>query len=374
MGLGTGPLENMVMDVNFWCGRRVFLTGHTGFKGGWLALWLQSLKAEVWGYALAPPSEPSLFDVAQVAKDMHSLHGDIRDLDALRTAMQAANPEVVIHLAAQALVRPSYLNPVETYASNVMGTVNVLEAVRDTPSVRVVINVTSDKCYDNKEWVWGYRENDPMGGYDPYSSSKGCAELVASAYRNSFFNPAHYAEHRVALASVRAGNVMGGGDWAKDRLIPDFMRSILAGQPVVIRSPLAVRPWQHVLEPLHGYLALAEKLYWEGPAYVGGWNFGPQDSDARNVAWIVEFLTHVWGEGAAWCLDELPQPHEAHYLKLDISKARMHLGWEPCWHLEQALDAVVSWYRSWTLGENMRNFSLGQIKSYQARTSAQPTE
>lgn len=358
------------MDNGFWRGRRVFLTGHTGFKGGWLSLWLQSLGAEVWGFSLAPPSEPNLFGVARVVDGMHSRQGDVRDLDALRAAMQAARPEVVIHMAAQALVRPSYDDPVETYASNVMGTVNLLEAVRGTPGVRAVVNVTSDKCYDNQEWVWGYRENDPMGGYDPYSSSKGCAELVTAAYRDSFFNPARYGEHGVALASVRAGNVIGGGDWATDRLIPDFMRAILAGQAVVIRSPYAVRPWQHVLEPLHGYLSLAEKLFQEGPIHAGGWNFGPRDSDARDVEWIVECLTGLWGEGAAWRLDERPQPHEAHYLKLDISKARMQLGWEPRWHLDQALAAVVDWYRAWSGNEDMHAFSLGQIKAYQTQTTA----
>ncbi len=358
------------MAAQFWRDRRVFLTGHTGFKGSWLSLWLQSLGAEVWGFSLAPPSEPNLFGVARVADGMHSRHGDIRDLDALRAAMQAAKPEVVIHMAAQALVRPSYDDPVETFASNVMGTVHVLEAVRGTRGVRAVVNVTSDKCYENREWVWGYRENDPMGGYDPYSSSKGCAELVTAAYRNSFFNPGRHAEHGVALASVRAGNVIGGGDWAIDRLIPDFMRAILAGQAVVIRSPNAIRPWQHVLEPLHGYLALAERLYLEGPAYAGGWNFGPQDSDARDVEWIVEHLTRLWGEGAAWRLDERPQLHEAHYLKLDISKVRMKLGWEPRWHLDQALAAVVAWYRAWSGNEDMRAFSLGQIKAYQTQTTA----
>lgn len=352
------------MNMTFWRGKKVFLTGHTGFKGSWLSLWLQQLGAEVTGYALQPPTNPSLFEVASVAQGMISIIGDIRDSAVLSKAMRAAAPDIVIHMAAQPLVRFSYVNPVETYSTNVMGTVHLLEAVRQTPSVRAVVNVTSDKCYDNKEWIWGYRENEPMGGYDPYSSSKGCAELVASAYRNSFFNPTKYDEHRVALASGRAGNVIGGGDWAEDRLIPDILRAIIAGRPVVIRSPHAIRPWQHVLEPLFGYLQLAQKLCEQGVAFGEGWNFGPSDEDAKPVRWIVERLTQQWGEGAAWHLDEGAHPHEAHYLKLDCSKAKARLDWHPRWHLAQTLEMIVAWQRAWLAKEDMRRFTLKQIEQY----------
>ncbi len=352
------------MNAVFWRGKKVFLTGHTGFKGSWLSLWLQQMGAQVTGFSLPPPTNPSLFEVANVAQGMISLIGDIRDGEVLSRAMRDAAPDIVIHMAAQPLVRYSYVNPVETYSTNVMGTVHVLEAVRQTPSVRAVVNVTSDKCYDNKEWVWGYRENEPMGGFDPYSNSKGCAELVASAYRNSFFNPAKYNEHKVALASVRAGNVIGGGDWAADRLIPDILRAISAGQPVVIRSPHAIRPWQHVLEPLSGYLLLAQHLYERGAEFAEGWNFGPNDEDAKPVQWIVERLTQQWGAGASWQLDGGDHPHEAHYLKLDCSKAKMRLHWQPRWHLEHTLEMIVAWQRAWLAKEDMRGFTLQQIEQY----------
>jgi CDP-glucose 4,6-dehydratase len=357
-------VEGVEMNAVFWRGKKVFLTGHTGFKGSWLSLWLQQMGAQVTGYALQPPTNPSLFEVADVARDMTSIIGDIRDAEALSRAMCKAAPDIVIHMAAQPLVRYSYANPVETYATNVMGTVHVLEAVRQSPSVRAVVNVTSDKCYENKEWVWGYRENEPMGGFDPYSNSKGCAELVASAYRNSYFNPAKYVDHRVALASVRAGNVIGGGDWAADRLIPDILRSISAGQPVVIRSPHAIRPWQHVLEPLSGYLLLAQKLYEKGAVYAEGWNFGPNDEDAKPVQWIAEHLTRLWGEGASWALDSGNHPHEAHYLKLDCSKAKMRLDWQPRWHLDHALEMIVSWQRTWLAKQDMRSVTIEQIEQY----------
>lgn len=358
-------MEGMVVvNSSFWEGKRVFLTGHTGFKGGWLSLWLQQLGAEVTGYALLAPTEPSLFEVANVAQGMHSIIGDIRDGAALAKAMREAVPDIVIHMAAQPLVRRSYIDPVETYSTNVMGTVHLLEAVRQTPSVRAVVNVTSDKCYDNKEWVWGYRENEAMGGFDPYSNSKGCAELVTAAYRNSFFNPAKYNEHHVALASARAGNVIGGGDWAEDRLIPDILRALGAGRPVVIRNPGAVRPWQHVLEPLSGYLLLAQRLYEEGVGYAEGWNFGPGDEDAKPVQWIVEHLTQQWGGGASWQLDEAEHPHEAHYLKLDCSKARMRLDWRPRWHLSHALEMIVAWQRAWLVRQDMRKVTLEQIRQF----------
>jgi CDP-glucose 4,6-dehydratase len=359
-------MEMLVMTPSFWQGKRVFLTGHTGFKGSWLSLWLQQLGAHVTGYALAPPSNPSLFEAATVAQGMDSLTGDIRDAPALREAMQAARPEIVIHMAAQALVRYSYAHPVETYATNVMGLVNFYEAVRATPGVRAVVNVTSDKCYENKEWPWGYRENEPMGGYDPYSNSKACAELVTSGYRSSFFNPEKYEQHGVALASARAGNVIGGGDWAEDRLIPDMLRAIAAGRPVQIRSPHAIRPWQHVLEPLSGYLTLAEHLHSHGAAYAEGFNFGPHDSDARPVEWIISRLCASWGDGAAWQLDGAPQPHEATYLKLDCAKARARLGWQPRWQLAHTIDQIVAWHRAHAAGADMRALTLAQIAAYQS--------
>ena len=358
------------MNPGFWRGKRVFLTGHTGFKGSWLSLWLQQLGADVTGYALDAPSNPSLFDVAEVAHGMRSVIGDIRDGTALTRAMQEAKPDVVIHMAAQALVRYSYANPVETYSVNVMGVVNLLEAVRMTPGVKAVVNVTSDKCYENREWAWGYRENEAFGGYDPYSNSKGCAELVTAAYRSSFFNPSHYAEHGVALGSGRAGNVIGGGDWALDRLIPDMVRAIGAGEAVQIRSPHAIRPWQHVLEPLSGYLVLAEHLVTHGPAFAEGFNFGPHDMDARPVEWIVERLCQVWGDGASWTLDANPQPHEATYLKLDCSKAKARLHWQPRWNLGQTIEQIVEWHQAHAHGANMRELTLAQINNYQSSKAA----
>lgn len=364
MAIRQSALESLALSFTFWSGKKVFVTGHTGFKGSWLCLWLQQLGVEVTGYALQPPTNPSLFEVAQVAQGMKSIIGDIRDGEALSGAMQAAAADIVIHMAAQPLVRYSYVEPVETYSTNVMGTVHLLEAVRKTPSVRAVVNVTSDKCYENKEWVWGYRENEAMGGYDPYSSSKGCAELVASAYRNSFFNPAKYSEHRVALASARAGNVIGGGDWADDRLIPDILRAISEGRPVVIRNPRAIRPWQHVLEPLSGYLQLAQQLFENGVAYAEGWNFGPNDEDAQPVQWIVEHLTQQWGDGASWQLDQAEHPHEAHYLKLDCSKAKTRLNWLPKWHLDDTLGKIVDWQKNYQQGADMKAVTLKQIDAY----------
>ncbi|MDB5619766.1 CDP-glucose 4,6-dehydratase [Tardiphaga sp.] len=355
-----------MVSPSFWAGKRVFLTGHTGFKGSWLSIWLKHLGANVTGFALAPPSHPSLFEVAQVANGMTSIIGDIRDARTLQEALVSARPEIVIHMAAQPIVRLSYHEPVETYATNVMGLVHLFEAVRKSPGIRAVVNVTSDKCYENKEWLWGYRESEPMGGHDPYSSSKGCAELVTAAYRRSFFNEENYATHGIALASARAGNVIGGGDWAADRLIPDMMRAIEAGRPVAIRNPHAIRPWQHVLEPLSGYLALAEKLHTHGPAFAEGWNFGPAESDARPVQWIVEQLTTMWGDGASWQLDTAEgQPHEAHYLKLDCSKSRMLLNWQPKWSLNQALHMITDWHKCALQGDDMYAKTLGQIQIFQ---------
>ncbi|WP_028213190.1 CDP-glucose 4,6-dehydratase [Paraburkholderia mimosarum] len=351
-------------DSAFWRGKKVFLTGHTGFKGSWLTLWLQALGARITGYSLAPSTEPNIFTLARVGDGIESIIGDIRNRESLFNAIREAAPEVVIHMAAQPLVRESYVNPVETYETNVLGTVHLLEAVRHVPSVRSVVIVTTDKCYENREWEWGYRENEAMGGYDPYSSSKGCTELVTAAYRSSFFNPTAYDEHGVAIASARAGNVIGGGDWAVDRLIPDIVRAIGNGETVSIRNPKAIRPWQHVLEPLSGYLVLAESLYITGPRHADAWNFGPNDSDAQPVQAIVERLTSQWGENARWALDGNEHPHEATYLKLDCSKARARLGWRPRWNLDRTIDNIVGWYKAAARGEDMRAVTLAQIDEY----------
>ncbi len=343
------------MEPSFWRGRRVFITGHTGFKGGWLSLWLQQLGAKVTGYALAPSTNPSLFEVAHVASSMTSVFGDIRDLSHFRPTLAGTDPEIVFHLAAQPLVRASYADPIETYSTNVMGTVNVFEAVRSLPSVKAVVNVTSDKAYENREWVWGYRETDPMGGYDPYSSSKGCAELLTSAYRRSFGLP---------LASARAGNVIGGGDWSTDRLVPDVLAALAADRPVAIRNPAATRPWQHVLDPLRGYLTLAERLYQETTTYAEGWNFGPDDESCQPVSAVVAECVAAWGGAAAWRSQSGDHPHEAGFLKLDSSKARARLDWRPKLDLQQAIRATTDWHRAWLKGSDMRSFTLLQIENH----------
>lgn len=348
-----------VIDVAFWQGKKVFLTGHTGFKGSWLSLWLQSMGAELYGYALTPPTNPSLFEEANVAAGMVSTIADVRDYRSLFDALKKSQAEIVIHMAAQPLVRLSYEQPVETYSTNVMGTVHLLEAIRKVGGVRAIVNVTTDKCYENKEWVWGYREDEPMGGYDPYSNSKGCSELVSSAYRRSFFQTTE-----TALASARAGNVIGGGDWALDRLVPDVLRAFELQEPVIVRNPHATRPWQHVLEPLSGYLTLAQKLYEQGQAFAEGWNFGPNEDDARPVQWIVEELVKEWGNGASWSLDVGEHPHEAHYLKLDISKAREGLNWAPRWSLENALSQIIVWHQAWRAKQDVRAVCLNQINLY----------
>ena len=348
----------MMVESTFWRGKRVFLTGHTGFKGSWLSLWLDSMGAIVRGYALSPPTSPSLFEEANVDQVVDSQIGDIRDLEGLRESMVAFSPDILIHMAAQPLVRYSYHEPIETYETNVIGTAKVLEAARSCPNLKSIVSVTTDKCYENKEWVWGYRENEPMGGYDPYSSSKGCAELVTSAYRRSFLQ-----EKGVGLASARAGNVIGGGDWADDRLIPDILRAFENGEPVIIRNPASTRPWQHVLEPLSGYLVLAQRLYDQPDQYAEGWNFGPYDEDAKPVDWILDQMVAMWPENQ-WQLDEGNHPHEAGYLKLDISKAKARLGWQPAWRLNQTLERIVSWHRAWLKGEDMQAICLQEINEY----------
>lgn len=352
------------MNPEFWQGKRVFITGHTGFKGGWLSLWLQEMGAVVKGYSLPAPTSPSLYDEAKVWSGMSSVEGDIRDFTHLRQVIYEFKPEIVFHMAAQPLVRLSYKDPIETYSTNVMGTVYLLEAVKQVGGVKAVVNITSDKCYENREWVWGYREEEAMGGYDPYSNSKGCAELVASSYRNSFFNKNTYSEHGCALASVRAGNVIGGGDWANDRLIPDMLKAFANDDKVEIRSPYSIRPWQHVLEPLSGYISIAENLYQFGSEFAEGWNFGPKDEDAKPVEWIVDRLVSLWGNGADWYVSEGEHPHEAHYLKLDCSKAKMRLNWQPVWDLSTTLDKIVLWQKAWLDGQNMREYTLNEITEY----------
>lgn len=355
------------VDPNFWAGKRVFLTGHTGFKGSWLTLWLGAMGAEVYGYALAPGDEPNLFDLVDGGNGIVSTMGDIRDAAPLHAAFTAAEPDILIHMAAQSLVRSSYDDPAGTYATNVMGTVNVLEAARTCPSLRAIVVVTTDKCYENREWDWGYREDEAMGGHDPYSSSKGCAELVSAAYRNSFFAP---AAEGPSLATARAGNVIGGGDWARDRLVPDALCAFAEGERVAIRNPLATRPWQHVLEPLSGYLVLAQALWGEGSDFAEGWNFGPRDEDARPVRWVVEQLAAHWGGNAGWVEADGFHPHEAHSLKLDISKARARLHWRPRWTLEETVERIVAWQKAWLDGADMRAHCLSEIEAYTTEMTA----
>lgn len=348
----------------FFEGKKVLITGHTGFKGAWLSLYLHMLKADVYGYALEPNTSPSLFNVAGLENLVKSEFGDVRDLPKLRSFIKQVNPDIVIHMAAQSLVRESYNSPVDTYSTNVMGTVNLLEACRDVSSVRAILNVTTDKCYENMEWHWGYRENDQLGGYDPYSNSKACSELVTSAYRNSFYNSSGLNGRSVNIATARAGNVIGGGDWANDRLIPDFIRAISEKRSVVIRSPFAVRPWQHVLEPLTGYLTLVISLFSEDSDFSGSWNFGPTESDAKPVVWVTESICLMWGEGANYEIDSNLQPHEAKYLKLDCSKARTELGWNSRWDISQALQRIVDWNKAYLKGVDMRDYTERQIEDY----------
>lgn len=351
------------MTERFWKDKRVLVTGHTGFKGSWISHWLLDQGARVSGYALSPPTEPAMFDLLRLGERMSSHIGDVRDLDDVKQAVKHFEPEFVIHMAAQSLVLESYTDPAATFATNVLGTVNLFEAVRHSDSVRSVVNVTSDKCYENREWLWGYRESEPMGGHDPYSCSKGAAELVTASYQRSFFEDAD-----IRLASARAGNVIGGGDWAENRLVPDLNRGLMAGETIIIRNPGAIRPWQHVLEPLSGYLQLAERLHSsEGTNFVGGWNFGPYESDVKTVEWIAQSLCNAWGEGADWRLD-VPSgvsPHEANYLKLDCSKARAELNWRPRLTVEEALQWIVEWNQAYVAGADMLEVTSRQIERYE---------
>jgi CDP-glucose 4,6-dehydratase len=355
----------MVMDKSFWKDKKVLITGHTGFKGSWLSLWLQRMEANVIGYSLPPPTKPSLFEVGHVADGMVSITGDVCDLEQVQATIAKHEPEIIFHMAAQSLVHYSYAHPVETYSTNVMGAVNVLEAIRHSRCVRVVIIVTSDKCYENNEGLWGYREIDPMGGYDPYSSSKGCVELITSGYRSSFFSKGGFLDQETWVATVRAGNVIGGGDWAKDRLIPDIMKAMMESRVVVIRNPDAIRPWQHVLEPLCGYLMLVERLWSRRKEFDGAWNFGPDDKDAKPVSWVAEFVTNLWGQGARWELDPNEHRHEARYLKLDCSKAKSLLGWKPKLNICKTLEWIVDWYRSYKESKDMRDITEDHIVRFE---------
>ena len=347
-----------MIDQEFWQGKRVFLTGHTGFKGSWLSLWLYSLGAKVKGYGLAPPTTPSLFNEARIDSIVDSQIGDIRDQEALYESMTTFNPDILIHMAAQPLVRYSYDAPIETYEVNVIGTAKVFEVARSCPNLKAIVNISTDKCYENDERSEGYKEGHPMGGYDPYSSSKGCAELVASSYRRSFLQ-----EQGIGLASVRAGNVIGGGDWADDRLIPDILRSFEKNEPVVIRNPKATRPWQHALEPLSGYLILAQKLYEDQKEYAEGWNFGPNEQDVKPVDWILDKMIVKW-PNASWELDSNSNSHEAEFLKLDISKAKSKLGWKPVWGLSYTLEKIIAWHGAWLNKEDMQAACLAEIEEY----------
>jgi CDP-glucose 4,6-dehydratase len=360
-------LESLVIDAAFWKDKTVLVTGHTGFKGAWLVLWLHALGAKVIGYALTPATTPNLFSLAEVEKDIQHIVGDVRDYTHLSTVSQKHQPEVIFHLAAQALVLPSYHDPAATYATNVMGTVNLLEAVRQLSGPRVVVNVTTDKCYENKEWDWAYREIDRLGGYDPYSSSKACSELVTSAYRRSFFQK----DGAVLLASARAGNVIGGGDWSPHRLIPDVMRAYASQETLHIRYPHAIRPWQHVLEPLGGYLLLAQRLHTGNAAYQDAWNFGPDEQDVATVGVVVKNIAELLHHAVKIKVEDTLQLHEAKTLKLDCAKAKINLSWRPRWNLRQGILQTVKWYKAHAAGENMRSFTLNQIKDFMSYSTNQ---
>ena len=350
---------------NFYQSKKVLITGHTGFKGGWLALWLKSLGADVIGYAQEPPTSPSFFNACHISDKMISIIGDVRDKPFLESVFKNHQPEMVFHMAAQPLVRKSYKEPVETFETNVMGTVNVLECCRQTPTVKAIINITTDKCYENQESLEGYSEEDALGGYDPYSASKAASEMVTNAYRQSFFNPKDFQNHGVALASVRAGNVIGGGDWAEDRIIPDCIKAFINHKEVVVRSLKAVRPWQHVIELLYGYLLLGEQLYRNGEEFSEAWNFGPADKNLKSVQWILEQMVELWGERASWRIDNNQQPHETHYLKLKSDKAKARLGWNSQWDMDTVLEKTVAWYQAFENGEDMEKVSMEQIEGYE---------
>jgi CDP-glucose 4,6-dehydratase len=359
------------MTTSFWHNKRVFITGHTGFKGSWLCLWLHKLGVQVTGYALEPQTNPSLFGLAHIDQLMTSIIGDVRDLKKLTDIIAEARPEIVFHLAAQPLVRDSYKLPVETYEINVMGTVNLLDAIRTSgPSVRAMVNVTTDKVYENPERNQAFKEDEPLGGYDPYSNSKACSELVTAAYRSSYFNPKDYDRHHCGITTARAGNVIGGGDWATDRIVPDCFRAFTRNEPVILRNPNAIRPWQYVLEPLNGYLLLAERLFVDGKAYAESWNFGPTDEDYISVVTLVQKICIAWGNGVTYkAIPDGGGPHEATYLKLDCSKAASRLQWHPRWRIEKAISQTVAWYRNVLEGNNARDECLRQIEEYE--TSSQ---
>jgi CDP-glucose 4,6-dehydratase len=358
-------MESLELSMfNFWKNKKVFITGHTGFKGSWLALWLQRMGAEVYGYSLKPQTKQNLFTLARIDSLLHSDFGDIRDFENFHNAVSSFSPEIIFHLAAQPLVRPSYSDPLLTYSTNVLGTVNLLEIVRQSDSVRAVVNVTTDKCYENKDSLWGYRECDPLGGHDPYSASKGCAELITMSYNRSFFEYAH-----VGLASARAGNVIGGGDWSPERLVPDILRHLTDRKLAKIRNPLAVRPWQHVLEPLSGYMQLAMRLYQTPQKYCGGWNFGPVDHHYRNAGWVADAVCAQWGGGASWIAENSFGPHEAKCLKLDISKASTLLKWLPKWGVETAIAKTVDWHKLYLAGEDPNSVMHSQIDEYSLHLS-----
>lgn len=365
MEFGQGAVENLGVNPRFWQGKKVLLTGHTGFKGGWLALWLQTLGAKVTGYALAAPTDPSFFDTTRVVQGMTSMIGDVRDLASLTTSVGQADPEIIIHMAAQSLVRPSYSDPVATYSTNIMGTVNVLEAARKQSGVRAIVIVTSDKCYENTGAQREFREGDRLGGHDPYSNSKACAELVTAGYRDSFFSGS-----APAIATARAGNVIGGGDWSADRLIPDAIRAFGAARPVQLRYPLATRPWQHLLDPLAGYLLLAEKLCATPADYAGAWNFGPAANQVMTVAQVIEAIASQWGSGARWEAAQGAHPHEAQFLGIDAGKARMRLGWQPRLDIARTIDWTVEWYQAWRDGADLRRVSEAQIDRYRGLAAA----
>lgn len=349
-----------MINNKFWESKKILVTGHTGFKGGWLCLWLQSLGARVYGISLEPSTNPSLFELAKISDGMDSYVIDIRDYDKLNERIKKIKPEIVIHMAAQPLVRKSYLDPMETYQTNIMGTVNLLESIRKIDSVRAIVNITTDKCYDNNEWIWSYRESDKLGGFDPYSSSKACSEIITNAFRQSFLN-----NSQILVATARAGNVIGGGDWSSDRLIPDILKALSKKETIKIRNPNAIRPWQHVLEPISGYLLLCERLCQDGEKWAEAWNFGPEENQSKSVSWIVDRMCQKWGDNASWILDKNIGNHEAENLRLDISKSKYILNWSPKWHLDQTLDEIINWHKKMLNGDNMKEVILKTIRQYE---------